>query len=348
VQINKINPDGTIGSRVNVLAKGAYEAPGILKVDGTYYLIVSGKTGYRSNPNQMFYATSISGSWNGPYPIAPEAQKTYNSQNTFEFTIKGSKKTTYIYMGDAWDSKGGPASNYVWLPMNVDSKDKRVTLEYHAQWKIDVGTGEVSFPSQKRRYEAEHATISGRAAVAHCEHCLNERGVHKMSSGSTVTFHNVTGLGGPQWVQFHYRMQNRMAGEAHVTVNSGAPVNISALNSRAGYHDVVPIELDLSEGDGNTITFGMTGGEGKSCSLHSFEGCGNVLIVLQMLGLCWMGLMLWKTSYAVILGIFGMFRDGVLILGRPLSFIVLSFLAISTNYRFQHKVRASASWLSYY
>lgn len=33
-------------------AGGAYEAPGILKVDSTYYLIVSGKTGWRSNPNK--------------------------------------------------------------------------------------------------------------------------------------------------------------------------------------------------------------------------------------------------------------------------------------------------------
>lgn len=234
----------------------------MFKVGGTYYLIVSGKTGWRSNPNQMFWASSISGSWNGPYGIAPEAEKTYNSQNTFELTIQGSKKTTYIYMGDSWDSKGGPSSNYVWLPMKVDEQGKRVTLEYHAQWKIDVNTGEVSVPSQKRRYEAEEAAISGRAAVAHCDHCLNKRGVHQMSSDSMVTFRNVTGLGGPQWVQFHYRMQNRMMGEAHVVVNGGAPVNISALNHRGGYHDVVPIELDLLEGDVNTITFGMTGEEG--------------------------------------------------------------------------------------
>ena len=163
VQVNRINSDGTIGSRVNVLAKGAYEAPGLFKADGIYYLIVSGKTGWRSNPNQMFWASSVTGSWNGPYGIAPEDQKTYNSQNTFELTIKGSKQTTYIYMGDSWDSKGGPDSNYVWLPIKVDGGNKRLTLDYHAQWKIDVGTGEVSFPSLKRRYEAEGAEIVGRA-----------------------------------------------------------------------------------------------------------------------------------------------------------------------------------------
>ena len=69
----------------------------------------------------MFYATSISGAWNGPYSIAPESTNTYGSQNTFELVIDGSEQTTYIYMGDAWDSTGGTSSNYVWLPMSVDT-----------------------------------------------------------------------------------------------------------------------------------------------------------------------------------------------------------------------------------
>ncbi|KAF2187497.1 carbohydrate-binding module family 35 protein [Zopfia rhizophila CBS 207.26] len=272
VQINKINSDGSIGSRANVLAKGAYEAPGIVKVNDVYYLIVSGKTGWRSNPNQMFYTTNLNGgSWSGPYGIAPEAEKTYNSQNTFELTVQGSKKTTYIYMGDSWDSDGGPSSNYVWLPMKVDTGNKRVTLEYHAQWKIDVNTGEVSFPSQKRRYEAEHAEISGRAAVADCAQCLSKRGVHKIASDSEITFRNVTGLGGRQWVQFYYRVDNREAGEAHVFVNDEPALNISSLNHRAGYHDIVPIELDLREGAVNTITFGTSGSEDSGIVLDGIE-----------------------------------------------------------------------------
>lgn len=70
----------------------------------------------------MFYSSSITGSWTGPFDIAPESEKTYDSQNTFELTIKGSKETTYVYMGDAWDSKGGTSSNYVWLPMIVSTR----------------------------------------------------------------------------------------------------------------------------------------------------------------------------------------------------------------------------------
>lgn len=163
VQINRINSDGAVGDRVTSFAKGAYEAPGLFKVGGVYYLIVSGKTGWRANPNKVFWATSLGGTWSGGTDVAPAAENTYGSQNTFELTIKGSSATTYIYMGDAWDSKGGTSSNYIWLPMSVDSGAHTVTLQYHSMWKVDVNTGVVSYPSTKKRYEAEEADLSGRA-----------------------------------------------------------------------------------------------------------------------------------------------------------------------------------------
>jgi len=83
---------------------------------------VSGKTGYRANANKVFWAPSLAGPWKGGSDIAPADKKTYGSQNTFELVIKGTETTTYIYMGDAWDSKGGASSNYTWLPMAVDAR----------------------------------------------------------------------------------------------------------------------------------------------------------------------------------------------------------------------------------
>ncbi|KAF2839214.1 carbohydrate-binding module family 35 protein [Patellaria atrata CBS 101060] len=273
VQVNRINADGSIGERVNRLAKGAYEAPGIVKVDGIYYLIVSGKTGWRSNPNKMFWTDKlVGGSWNGPSNVAPEDQKTYNSQNTFELTVKGSQRTTYIYMGDSWDSKGGPDSNYVWLPMNVNTGSKSVTLQYYPQWKIDPATGVVSTPQNKKRYEAADADIKGNAALTACEGCISKRSVHKIDSSSQITFRNVTAAGGRQWVQFHYNVNDRNRGDAHVYVNDDPlPLNISNLNHRAGYHHVVPVELDLKEGSENTITFGGVGSSDFEMHLESIE-----------------------------------------------------------------------------
>ncbi|CZR60141.1 uncharacterized protein PAC_10037 [Phialocephala subalpina] len=253
-------------------AAGAYEAPGILKVDGVYFLIVSAKTGWRSNPNKMFYSTSITGSWTGPFDIAPQAENTYNSQNTFELTISGSKQTTYMYMGDSWDSKGGTSSNYIWLPIAVSSSAKTFSLQYHAMWKIDVGTGVVSYPTTKKRYEAEDAVITGRAAVTSCNDCISKRAVHRIGSDSQVTFQNVIGTGHPQWFSIHYSVNSPEIGEAHIFVNDEPrPTNISLFNSRAGYHKVVPMELTLKPGNVNTITFGAMGSEDFEVHIDGIE-----------------------------------------------------------------------------
>ena len=40
-----------------------------------------------------------------------------------------------------------------------------VALQYHASWKVDVNTGEVSYPSTLKRYEAEDAALSGEAGM---------------------------------------------------------------------------------------------------------------------------------------------------------------------------------------
>lgn len=53
------------------------------------------------------------------------------------------------------------------------------------------------------------------------------------------------------------------AGQAHISINDKVqPVNISALNSRASYHGVVPVQLVLKPGDANILRFGATGASG--------------------------------------------------------------------------------------
>lgn len=59
-----------------------------------------------------------------------------------------------------------------------------------------------------------------------------------------------------------------LAGQAHIFVNDVVqPLNISDLNSRAGYHGVVPVRLVLSPGNANTVRFGASGSSGMSIAL---------------------------------------------------------------------------------
>jgi hypothetical protein len=100
----------------------AYEAPGILKVDETYFLIVSGKTGWC--PTETKCSTPHPSPAHGKEHMIslPQMRRLITRRIHFEHTIKESKQTTHIYMDDDWDSKGGAISNYVWLPMAVDSR----------------------------------------------------------------------------------------------------------------------------------------------------------------------------------------------------------------------------------
>ena len=47
-----------------------------------------------------FRADSLSGPWSQPFMVAPHNTRTYNSQSGFSLKIEGSKKTTYLYLGD--------------------------------------------------------------------------------------------------------------------------------------------------------------------------------------------------------------------------------------------------------
>ncbi|KAL9077850.1 MAG: hypothetical protein Q9157_003227 [Trypethelium eluteriae] len=250
-------------------AAGAYEAPGMFKAGGVYFLIVSGKTGWRANPNKVFTASSINGPWSGGSDIAPENENTYNSQNTFELTVSGSQATTYIYMGDEWDSSGGASSNYTWLPMSVNTGAKTVTLQYYSMWKVDPNTGVVSTPSSSAKYPASVASVSGRAAIS-------TRSIVSLSPGDEITFSNVTATGGTQWVKLLYDVRNREDGEVHLFVNNEPKAtNIAALNSRAGYALEVPVALKLNEGSENTVTLSATGREGFAVQVKGIEVVEN-------------------------------------------------------------------------
>lgn len=264
--INHINggAQSSVGDRVAYLSLGAYEGPALFKVGSVYFLIVSGKTGYRPNPNKVFWATNLAGPWSGGTDIAPASTNTYNSQSTFVLTIPGSSQTTYVFMGDAWDSKGTSAANYMWLPLSVSTSAHTATLQNYAYWKVNPSTGVVTTSSTGKRYEAEDAFFTGNAAVTECDHCVSKRSVHKIDHSSNVTFVDVDGLGNGerQWMSLHYSVNNATAGDAYVSIN-GEKFRVGDLNVRAGSHSTIPISVVLEKK--NVVTFSVEAAD------HTFE-----------------------------------------------------------------------------
>ncbi len=80
LNIDKLSPD-YMDDVSNVYSfNNRWEAPGMFKSHGRYYLICSSPTGWAPNPNVYVSATSLSGPWTSPASLAP------NSLNTYEIT----------------------------------------------------------------------------------------------------------------------------------------------------------------------------------------------------------------------------------------------------------------------
>ena len=93
------------GSGGSVALFADYEAPAMVKTDGTYYLLGSHLTGWYPNDNVYATATSLTGSWSSFRDFAPAGTNTYNTQTANIIPVAGSAGTTYIYAGDRWTTE---------------------------------------------------------------------------------------------------------------------------------------------------------------------------------------------------------------------------------------------------
>ncbi|RAR03442.1 carbohydrate-binding module family 35 protein [Stemphylium lycopersici] len=253
------------------------EAPTIVQTDESYFALMSHKTGYRPNNVVAFRADSLSGPWSQPFIIAPLNTRTYNSQSGFNLRINGTKKTTYIYMGDQWDSNSLWESRYIWLPLDINEEDKSLDLVWHDVYDLDVETGEVT-PIEGTTYLNKDATTTGDAW--HQEATFGSN--HTILTGiygndSKVTFHDIEGTGKPQWVSFYYQntddmgfgdqpggTPDRINGTWQLRRISSVIVNnkteeLQTLYQRDTHKGIIlstPLMLDLEKGSHNTITIG--------------------------------------------------------------------------------------------
>lgn len=115
------------------------EGGALVHYHGRYYVMGSHLTGWRPNPNVYASAPSLSGPWTPFTEIAPNSPDTYGSQSTFLLKVKGTKKTSVIFMGDIWRPRALWDSRYLWMPLQI--KDGKMTLPAPAPWMINAKIG---------------------------------------------------------------------------------------------------------------------------------------------------------------------------------------------------------------
>jgi hypothetical protein len=133
----------SVQNTTKIWANDTREAYAFWKVNGKYYGVSSGQTGWA--PNEAAYLTStgsMTGPWNNSFSPLGANGSTWKSQPTYVIPIVGSQTTTYIYAGDIWNSSNLSLSTYLWLPLTFDGTTWSLT--YSAQWSINLATGVVT------------------------------------------------------------------------------------------------------------------------------------------------------------------------------------------------------------
>ncbi|ELU39806.1 galactan 1,3-beta-galactosidase [Rhizoctonia solani AG-1 IA] len=261
------------------------EAPGMFKENGTYYHIFSQKTGYRPNNAQLFTAPALTGPWTRQPQLAPEGTNTWESQNTFELKIKGTKKTTHIFMGDRWDRDELSDSRYMWLPITIGGK-QAASLEWHDIWKIDVNTGTcLAHLLAEPRMRPRRASLLAVQMLRAAQHVLAgimllavshqfvdlqwwPHGFPLVTSNSSVTITNIQGTGKPQWLAIYYVNTDVQTTALHryagVSVNGAAPEVVKQRTTAEGVVVSVPLQVQFAKGSKNNVTISGVTGRRKS------------------------------------------------------------------------------------
>ncbi|KAK2792041.1 hypothetical protein FQN52_004151 [Onygenales sp. PD_12] len=253
------------------------EAPTVVQTEESYYALMSHKTGYRPNNVVAFRADSLDGPWSQPFMVAPRNTRTYNSQSGYSLRIKGTKRTTYLYLGDQWDNNSLWESRYIWLPIEIDDRKKTLELVWNDVYDLDVKTGEWR-PVKGKTYYGIDAKTNGDAFKQEANFASDGvilTGIY--GNDSTVSFEGIEGTGKPQWVSFYYQntddmgfgdqpqgSPDRIGGAwqlrriSSVVVN-GDTENVHTLYQRDTHKGVIlstPLQLTLERGRRNTITVG--------------------------------------------------------------------------------------------
>ncbi|MGI5242382.1 ricin-type beta-trefoil lectin domain protein [Dactylosporangium sp. CA-139066] len=138
LQIYRLSADFlSVAALVSTLNQ--YEAPAMVKIGGTYFLFGSHLTGWSTNDNQYTTATSITGTWSAWRSFAPSGTNTCNSQTTAILPVSGTAGTSYVFLGDRWNSGNLADSRYVWQPLTVSGTTASMTCR--SSWTIDTATG---------------------------------------------------------------------------------------------------------------------------------------------------------------------------------------------------------------
>ena len=190
---------------------GRREAPALVKMDGYYFLITSGQSGWLPNQSMYSYTRDITdpNGWalaegsteTSAKPIGYIGNNTtFYSQPTNIMTVSGTEGSSYVYMGDRWNPAKLGTSTYVWLPLKVAMGEGGVpdfSMEYHAGWGLDAKKGSVTYSAEEMNAAVSQdkpATTSVEVKGAHLLTYANDGNYAPQKVGDGLEYFQTSAL----------------------------------------------------------------------------------------------------------------------------------------------------------
>lgn len=114
------------------------EAPAIVRVGGTYFMFNSACSGWAPNQCKLAHTSNLKSGWSSLQNVGNSIA--YDTQAAAILEIKGTKKTTYLYVGDRWQDPDLPNTKTIMFPIEFNGTD--CTFKYHERFDINFVTGE--------------------------------------------------------------------------------------------------------------------------------------------------------------------------------------------------------------
>lgn len=127
----------SVVSHTQLFAWQRREAPAIVRIDDTYYMISSACTGWDSNQAKLAKSKSLTSGWSGLSDIGNA--NSFDTQAASILKIQGTEGTTYVYVGDRWQDPDLFESKTILFP--IEFKNGSMTFNYTRQWDLDMEKG---------------------------------------------------------------------------------------------------------------------------------------------------------------------------------------------------------------
>lgn len=114
------------------------EAPAIVRLGQRYFMFSSACSGWDPNQCKLSYSSSLQNGWSDLKDVGNKIA--YDTQAAAILEIKGTKQTTYLYVGDRWQDPDLPDTKTIMFPISFNGTSCK--FEYHERLDINFVTGE--------------------------------------------------------------------------------------------------------------------------------------------------------------------------------------------------------------